>query len=105
MDDPLGLSARAGVTFEGGSRPFVCLTVELYAVCTYNATTISALLVAKHVDAVYHWGGGRTMQKQPPGRKQSMTIRLSDEARRILGVVSQRKGISRTAVMEIAIRD
>ena len=37
--------------------------------------------------------------------KQPFTIRLSAEGRRILAEVAQRRGISRTAVIEQAIRD
>jgi predicted transcriptional regulator len=36
--------------------------------------------------------------------KQAMSIRLSAEGRRLLAALSQQKGISRTAVIELAIR-
>lgn len=44
------------------------------------------------------------MTKQATEGKQSMTIRLSAEARRLLEVMARRDGISRTAVIELAVR-
>jgi hypothetical protein len=48
------------------------------------------------------------MKHQPPVRKRDLPIasfRLTEEARRILDELAARQGISRTALLEVMLRD
>lgn len=44
------------------------------------------------------------MEKEKSSRKQTTTIRLSPDGRRLLAELARRQGISRTAVLELLIR-
>jgi predicted DNA-binding protein len=45
------------------------------------------------------------MEQVQKGDKRAMSIRLSAEGRRLLDALSARLGISRTAVLELIIRE
>lgn len=43
-------------------------------------------------------------QEKKPKVRQSLTVRLSDDGQRLLGELARKQGISRTAVLELLIR-
>jgi hypothetical protein len=51
------------------------------------------------------FAGGVGMDREQTTGKQAMNVRLSAEARRLLDVLSKRDGISRAAVLELAVRE